>query len=515
MTNLTYVESKPLNQELPEKTLAKLRTKFSFFSKKFTEKKQNVNEINYVANGIIYSLANLYLVQKYKNSCFINSSDRLNPLVGYFRNMYITHIGRAKYLNSSAKAIFDCIKSSTGVFVIPIAFASHANLLIYRKKDNTIEHFEPHGKYFQMSETNKSGMQVREKMRKIVNKINKMNAIDHIFDTPLTYTEPNDVCPTDIGPQIYQQQHKTNNEQLDRGLCQMWSIMVAELVLENPDLTTKQIITELLDYSHAVSYNTYPKPYGKSNKTETETEKMIRQLRESVNFVPSEPGKPLSNMILGFTIYLESELDDYIKLIFLETEYNIKTLDQFFRVYNESNLTEKLLLMLYFVQFQTMKLDVADLINEIPTNLDSKEDIETYKHSLEQGIEIANTQLNKLTPIYDKLSSELEILRPEYNKLKKSFTQSVLRKTGLNDKTNQYAKFNEMHKELIKLQHKIVSYKYTINENTILLTSIGVIQMNEPFSNKDNKLIKKNTTRKKSPKLSSKKGGKETNKYRK
>jgi len=483
-----------LNEKLPDQNLAKLRNKLEFFQNKFLKEYEgDESKIIYKTTPVLTGLAYLYLVQKYKNTCFISNftmSKEINALNSYFMNLYFTPIGKNRLLNKSAEQIFRCIKNAKDLFVIPISIPGHANLLIYRKKENVIEHFEPHGQYYNLDKFNQINIDIRYKMNEIIKKINILNNNDHVFDTEITYVPPSDICPSLIGLQTYQGVIEVNNKDINEGLCQMWSIMIAELVLENPELSTKQIISELLDYGKAVSHKTYPKPYEEKKavmpgKNSSIFDKIAydshqHSLVENID-KDKTTGISFSHIIFGFTIYLKEQLNDYIKLIFFKYDKNIQTLDDFIKKYSSGNMSTQLKMIINFTYFMFKNpREMDELLNEIPNNLNNVEDIEGYKKSLENGIQEATTQINNLMPEYNKLLEELEILRPGFNASKESYKEKTLRVLNLDDKSNEYRQFKDKYKNLIDLQYKLSSYKFTVYENKMLLDTIEEIQVEDP-----------------------------------
>jgi hypothetical protein len=513
-----------LNQKIPDQNLAKLRNKVEFFQNKFLKDYNgDASKIIYKTTPVLTGLAYLYLVQKYKNTCFISNftmTKEINALNSYFMNLYFTPIGKNRLLNKSAEQIFRCIKNAKDLFVIPISIPGHANLLIYRKKENVIEHFEPHGQYYNLDKFNQLSIDIRYKMNEIIKKINILNKNDHVFDTEITYIPPSDICPSLIGLQTYQSVIEVNNKDINEGLCQMWSIMIAELVLENPNLSTKQIISELLDYGKAVSHKTYPKPYEDTKvaipgENASIFEKIAydshqHSLVENID-KDKTTGISFSNIIFGFTIYLKEQLDDYIKLIFLKYDKNIQTLDDFIIKYSSGNMSTQLKLLMIFTYFMLKNpREMDNLLNEIPNNLNNVEDVEGYKKSLENGIQEATNKINNLMPEYNKLLEELEILRPGFNTSKESYKEKTLRLLNLDDKSNEYRQFKDKYKNLIDLQYKLSSYKFIVYENKILLDTIEEIQIEEPKIKSQTKTVNKIKTTKNNKKSITGKGGKKS-----
>jgi len=102
---------------------------------------------------IIDTLFYLYLFNKYKNNCLIKhkgiTSDISLGLELQIQTRILQKQNYRDHLETVAKQLVDCIKRDIASIIIPLYLKTskggHANVLIYRKKDNVIEHFEPHG----------------------------------------------------------------------------------------------------------------------------------------------------------------------------------------------------------------------------------------------------------------------------------------------------------------------------------------------------------------------------------
>ena len=137
--------------------------------------------LDFVAKEEIMSMFYLYLFKKYKSNCFIHSKNLLGKGIGMTLRLSSNQVVE-KELDIVSELLVDCIsKLGTKIVIIPITFygynpaakmeSSHANVLIYRKKFNQIEHFEPHGQKF--SGKNKDGVNdlVEKAMKMFVSKV--------------------------------------------------------------------------------------------------------------------------------------------------------------------------------------------------------------------------------------------------------------------------------------------------------------------------------------------------------
>jgi hypothetical protein len=171
------------------------------------------------------------------------------------------------------------------VICIPFSFffidssgepVGHANMLIYRPKLNTLEHFEPHGKTFWYNYDNMSDI-IRNGLEKLWQKqltkwIGKVEYIPSGF-----------VCPTydGLGPQAIS----------EGGLCTIWSCFIAEFVLMNPTLTTPYIMMNVMGIIN--NDKTYAKNiiYGYIEKAE---QFASAQLKRPITYLIANQQPPLT-----------------------------------------------------------------------------------------------------------------------------------------------------------------------------------------------------------------------------
>ena len=116
----------------------------------------------FIGASLIEAMFYLYLLKKYKSPCFL-----IEATTGYFweilginlkiREFYSEDESDFinEYLERLAVKLVNCINNDVNIIIIPLGLTlyfsdgtedGHANVLIYRKQFNHIEHFEPHGK---------------------------------------------------------------------------------------------------------------------------------------------------------------------------------------------------------------------------------------------------------------------------------------------------------------------------------------------------------------------------------
>jgi len=130
--------------------------------------------------------------------------------------------------------------------VIPmtLVFANgigHSNLLIYRKKNNVIEHFEPHGINFGGKIHSEISETINTKIAILIERLNT-----HIIKTSkpeIKLMRGSDVCPLQIGLQIIEEMSSIKKLITEGGgYCSVWSMFFTELVLKNPTFSSRELM---------------------------------------------------------------------------------------------------------------------------------------------------------------------------------------------------------------------------------------------------------------------------------
>ena len=224
--------------------------------------------LKYRAYAMLFTLATLYLLEKYKNDCFVLQQAKTTKGTGVnFGVTYMFNIGSEgdsynfnklkilnKPINKFIHQIFKCIqkmKPSDEVIFIPIQFKlkvangpdfNHANLLVYRKTLNILEHFEPHGKFYKYN----NGTLFLEDIVKLMN-VNNRKLNYKYYHMDLAYANPILGCPYGfVGFQrIEASLPKLNPGVTENGYCIMWSIFMAEMALMNPTMRNYEIIDKV------------------------------------------------------------------------------------------------------------------------------------------------------------------------------------------------------------------------------------------------------------------------------
>jgi len=230
----------------------------------------------FIGTTPIEAMFYLYLLKKYKSPCFLMeaTSGDFWEILGInlkIREVYSTDESEFinSYLERLAAKLVECIKNNVNIIIIPLGLTlyfsdgttdGHANVLIYRKAFNHIEHFEPHGK---------TGLFGNEKLNSSIDLFLKLfveyvnielfkNKTPHQVQDlkPIELIESNQVCPYIRGFQTYEEESSIikNLELESGGYCAAWSMFFTELCLKNPSMTSNQIITSIY-YTSLVKLN--------------------------------------------------------------------------------------------------------------------------------------------------------------------------------------------------------------------------------------------------------------------
>ena len=240
----------------------KIKKKLDHFTEKGIEK---ISE--FIGLASVESMFYLYLLKKYKSPCFLtDTTGNFWEILGvnlYIREFYSEEeTAKIKsYLERLAKKLVECINNDVNIIIIPLGLTlftpgnqepdDHANLLIYRKKFNHIEHFEPHGK---------TGSFGNEKFNNTIDLFLKLFVecvnVELFKDktpaqmknaAPVELIESSRVCPRLRGLQSIEEESSLFKFQdiESGGYCAAWSMFFTELCLKNPDMTSSQIINSV------------------------------------------------------------------------------------------------------------------------------------------------------------------------------------------------------------------------------------------------------------------------------
>lgn len=197
----------------------------------------------------------LYLFNKYKNNCLIKYKGVTSNMSLGLELQIVPRFSQRdsaiyqEHLVNISKQLANCIGRNLNSVIIPLYLKTpkggHANVLIYRKKDNVIEHFEPHGSKFSGSndKTNKLiELRLDEFIAMVNSHLKKHNR------PPVKLIPSNDVCPYIDGLQTietYSTDYKLLSE--GGGYCAAWSMFFTELALKNPSVSSNELLAIIYD----------------------------------------------------------------------------------------------------------------------------------------------------------------------------------------------------------------------------------------------------------------------------
>lgn len=192
----------------------------------------------------------LYLFNKYKNQCLIQyrgvtAKNALGIELQIKQRM--TKLDKEIYeshLVEVAKQLANCIKREPTSIVIPLYLKTpkggHANILIYRKNGNVIEHFEPHGDKYSYSDQ-KINELIDRRLNEFMNILN--NILKKDKKPSVTLLSSNVVCPSRFGLQNLEAMSKSKKLRLEGGgYCAAWSMFFTEVALKNPTIPSNELL---------------------------------------------------------------------------------------------------------------------------------------------------------------------------------------------------------------------------------------------------------------------------------
>jgi hypothetical protein len=188
---------------------------------------------------------NAYFVEEYSTNCNLYLKNYKKFKIFSFdlektKNKKVSELTE-RYLKIARK-VKKCISNGTRIIIIPITLvrknsnSTHANLLIFRVEEGTMERFEPQGSSYGSPHDDY-----------IFDK-NIQWIIGYVFEPVLNmrivYKRPILSCPYPTGLQLL----ASNVDSLidGNGFCRVWSLLINELVLMNPELSTKKIVDDIL-----------------------------------------------------------------------------------------------------------------------------------------------------------------------------------------------------------------------------------------------------------------------------
>ena len=205
----------------------------------------------FAGNLLFENIFYLYLFNKYKMNCIITDVTLSRIGVKIFisdKPEILDELTRQK--NKLTIDLFNCIKSGSEIVIIPVSLGirisgregSHANLLIYRKNTNELEHFEPHGERYLGNNFSVINQKLNYFLETALAQVNFKIKKDNIPMRPIVFVKANSVCPRRHGVQTLEGHSKLpKNIKEPIGYCAAWSMFFTELCLKNPEIPSRQI----------------------------------------------------------------------------------------------------------------------------------------------------------------------------------------------------------------------------------------------------------------------------------
>jgi hypothetical protein len=250
----------------------------------------------------------IYLFKKYKTKCFVRDrrfgSESLGMRIDIYHKFNKQHHLFNNYDNKAINAniadmklhidviadeLVNCIKNrNIDINIIPIGInngskGSHANILIYRKKFNHIEHFEPHGKGVNGIKLDDLNKQIDKMLNYFVSKVNEK--LKTTKETEIKLIKSSTVCPRVAGLQELEGESKLDIlEGEPIGYCVAWSFFFAELCLANPEFPSSELLTYIYNVLDSMG--------------RTEQRNYLR------------------NMIRGYSIIINEKIEKYFSILY-------------------------------------------------------------------------------------------------------------------------------------------------------------------------------------------------------
>ena len=243
----------------------------------------NANVNKWSSNKFVKTLFYLYLFKKYKSDCiYIIDNGRFHEsgLYMYKEDMYKKK--NEKNYREFSLHLIKCITRGEQVIIIPVCLtfgdSAHANVLIYRRKDNVLEHFEPHGSKFDGDNGDEDRAFIKNEMMAFVNEFN--SHLKQANFPEVRMVEPHVVCPYAQGLQSLEGSVKNTKYEIG-GYCLAWSMFFSELALANPFLSSNEILEIVIKNPEGL-----------------------------------HKGRYLKNVIEGYADHVSDKIDKYYSIIF-------------------------------------------------------------------------------------------------------------------------------------------------------------------------------------------------------
>ena len=341
----------------------------------------------------------LYLFKKYKSDCFLYSQTAKLRLLGMsimIKKNYddyspdeMKNIGAQ--FTELASALVDCIKRGTNIIIIPVQLrlpdgGGHANILIYRKNLNQIEHFEPHGKKFSRNDNNINKV-ILDWMKNFVFKINRN--LSTLGMERIKFIESTDVCPYIDGLQNLEGWSniiKVKDVE-SGGYCSAWSMFFTELCLKNPNIPSSELMNYIFNFLENMS------------------------VREKMDY--------LRGVIRGYAFFINEKIEKYFSL-FTESGLTIKKIKTFKSDKNRDLKAVMDYLIAIEIDSVTNPSQIDETVAAIQKSLDKLYETKITKADIVKRLEIAKSVYEKyknfkVSEPTESISTDIEKMKPKQN----------------------------------------------------------------------------------------------------
>jgi hypothetical protein len=246
------------------------------FDAKINTLSENTNIDAWHGYAAISTLFYIYIFNKYKMNCFLQNEGK--PITGFVlqfvispqkkirnfdfqnffsRNLFSRNLYARYDSDKIVKQLFQCIENELPIIIIPLTLkffnddgtknSGHVNILIYRKKFNTIEHFEPHGSWYNNNQ--EMAIRIKKAITSVIDKpLNSLIKKKYPKDAKkvIQFISSEDTCPL-LGFQALEEKHHTifRPDYEKNGYCVAWTLFFTELALCNPDVASTDLIDKM------------------------------------------------------------------------------------------------------------------------------------------------------------------------------------------------------------------------------------------------------------------------------
>lgn len=353
--------------------------------KKITTKLEDLNKNgkkilqNFLGFREIETIFYLYLFKKYKSNCFLYSDNIDFRVLGLNVNIQ-SRVSKQneklfkEHIRTLASVFAECVLRNVKTIIVPLTIydnkdVSHANILVYRKKFNQIEHFEPHGNFFMGDE--KRAAKIKKPVLQFISKVN--NILKENGKHELSYIPTEEVCPNDEGLQGLECASVLlpTNETESAGYCISWNMFFTELCLANPNIESSELLVIITDY-----------------------------FKDKSNI-----GDYLRKVIRGYTFFIDEKVNKYLEIALGEkitTTIINKMYDDYENKYPDVEVIRKKLIELikletYMITDKNFNLEKE--YNSIKSELKKKGNKDNAELLIKQKVMENYEKFNNFTPV--------------------------------------------------------------------------------------------------------------------